>query len=160
MAGAEFSTHFGKFHALHVAALMRHLIARRAAFDGDLDLFLVLTIIGERSFTPRNAPPDMTEEQFRSSPVSTVEPVAINLQSIADFSGIPRETVRRKIATLVARGWVHRDVAGLMTVTDLAKDSLQPLTESSGRYLRDLMAAIDATAQNGRQPGCASANPV
>ena len=34
---------FGKVHALHVAALARHLIACRKVCDGDLDLFLVLT---------------------------------------------------------------------------------------------------------------------
>lgn len=134
---------FGKLHAQHVAALTRHLVACRAAFDGDLDLFLVLTIIGERSFTPRNAPAGMTEAQFRASPVNLVAPAAVNLQSIADFSGIPRETVRRKIGVLVARGWVQRSPAGFLTVTDQAKDSLQALTDSSARYLRDLLAALE-----------------
>lgn len=142
MEKAPLGDNFGRLHALHVAALTRHLVACRAAFDGDLDLFLVLTIIGERSFSERNAPAGMTEEQFRASPVSTVAPLAINLQSIADFSGIPRETVRRKVAALVARGWVRRDAGGLLAVTDAAKDSLQPLTESAARYLRNLLAAM------------------
>jgi hypothetical protein len=146
---APLDSNFGQLHARHVAALTRHLVACRAAFAGDLDLFLVLTIIGERSFSERNAPPGMTEEQFRASPVSTVAPIAINLQSIADFSGIPRETVRRKVGTLVARGWVRRDPGGLLAVTDAAKDSLQPLTDSSARYLRDLLGALGALAEPG-----------
>lgn len=133
---------FGKLHALHVAAFTRHLVACREALDGDLDLFLVLTIIGERCFAVRNVPAGMTEAQFHASSVSTVEPVAINLQSIADFSGIPRETVRRKVATLVARGWVRRGPDGLLAVTDQAKDNLLPLTESSTRYLRELLGAL------------------
>ena len=69
--------------------------------------------------------------------------MAINLQSIADYSGIPRETVRRKEATLVARGWVERDAQGLLAITDLAKDSLDGLTDSSVRYLRELLAALE-----------------
>lgn len=91
----SFDSSFGKLHAVHVAGLTRHLVACREALEGDLDLFLVLSIIGERSFSAMNAPARMTEEEFRASPVSTVKPAAINLQSIADYSGIPRETVRR-----------------------------------------------------------------
>jgi len=144
---AALSANFGKLHARHVAALTRHLVACRAAFDGDLDLFLVLTIIGERSFTARNAPDGMTEAQFRESPVNLVEPAAINLQSIADFSGIARETVRRKIGVLVDRGWVQRSASGLLTVTDQAKDSLQSLTDSSARYLRDLLSALESSGR-------------
>lgn len=138
-----FEARFGKLHAHHVAGLTRHLVECRRAFGGDLDLFLVFSIIGERSFTPRNVPESMTEQEFRASPVSTVEPAAINLQSIADYSGIPRETVRRKVAALVAMGWVARDAAGLIAVTDRAKEGLAGLTESSVRYLRNLVAALD-----------------
>lgn len=129
-----------------MAALTRHLLACRAALGGDLDLFLVLTIIGERSFSARNAPETMTEEEFHASPVSTVQPAAINLQSIADYSGIPRETVRRKVAALMERGWVERDANGLLAVTDLAKDSLADLTDSSARYLREVVAALDESS--------------
>lgn len=141
---AKLSSNFGKLHAHHVAALTRHLVACRAAFDGDLDLFLVLTIIGERSFTPRNAPNGMTEAQFRASTVDQVTPVAINLQSIADFSGIARETVRRKIGVLIERGWVRRSAHGLLTVTDKARDDLQALTDSSARYLREVLGALES----------------
>jgi len=139
----SFETNFGKLHALHVAGLTRHLIACRDAFGGDLDLFLVFTIIGERSFTPRNAPAAMTVEEFRTSPVRTVRSVAINLQSIADYSGIPRETVRRKVRALIERGWIERDGQGLIAVTDRAKEALEGLTESSLRYLGDLGSALN-----------------
>ena len=41
------------------------------------------------------------------------------MQSIADFSGIPRETVRRKLKELIASGWVERgaDLAPLMEMS-------------------------------------------
>jgi hypothetical protein len=139
----SFEAKFGKLHAHHVAGLIRHLIECRRTFGGDLDLFLVFSIIGERSFTPRNVPESMTEQEFRASPVSTVQPVAINLQSLADYSGIPRETVRRKLAALIDMGWIERDAQGLIVVTDQAKDGLAALTQSSVRYLRDLAAAFD-----------------
>lgn len=147
MSEAELRRNFGRVHALHVAALTRHLVACRRACDGDLDLFLVLTIIGERSFTARNAPSGMSLEDFAERPVSTVRSEAINLQSIADYSGIPRETVRRKLAALVARGWVSRDAHGFYAATDLAKDNLSELTNSSLRYLRDMEAALLASVR-------------
>lgn len=144
MSEHELRRNFGKVHALHVAALTRHLVACRNACDGDLDLFLVLTIIGERSFTARNAPSGMSLEDFAVRPVSTVRQEAINLQSIADYSGIPRETVRRKLGVLMNRGWVRRDEHGFYAATDQAKENLSDLTRSSLRYLRDMEAAFAA----------------
>lgn len=139
---------FGRVHALHVAALAQHLIACRAVCDGDLDLFLVLTIIGERTFSPHNAPDAMSHEAFLSGTVRDVEPEAINLQSIADYSGIPRETVRRKIETLIEKGWVERDARRFVTATDKANESLRGLTASTLRYLREVDAALSA-GENG-----------
>lgn len=136
---------FGKLHALHVAALTRHLIECRRACDGDLDLFLVLTIIGERTFTARNAPDAMSHAEFFERSVDSLQPAAINLQSIADYSGIPRETVRRKIDTLIDKGWVQRDASKFVTATDKAKENLFGLTESVVRYLREVEAAFAAS---------------
>lgn len=133
---------FGKLHALHVAALTRHLVECRRVCDGDFDQFLVLTIIGERTFSARNAPEGMSHDEFAERSVDTVTASPINLQSIADYSGIPRETVRRKIDALVAKGWVQRDVRKYVTVTDQAKDNLRGLTESALRYLRSLEAML------------------
>lgn len=103
MAGDRLERNFGRLHALHVAALARHLIECRRACGGDMDLFLVLTIIGERTFSPGMVPDSMTHADFLGGSVRSFEPMAINLQSIADFSGIPRETVRRKIEQLIAK---------------------------------------------------------
>lgn len=142
MAKSQVRQNFGRVHARHVAALTRHLIACRDVCDGDLDLFLVLTIIGERCFTPAQAPDDMSHAEFLARPVTSVQPVAINVQSIADFSGIPRETVRRKIETLITKGWIQRDARRFITVTDQAKDNLSGLTESALRYLEEVDEAL------------------
>ena len=133
---------FGKLHALHVAALTRHLVECRKVFNGDLDLFLVLTIIGERTFNPRSAPNVTSHADFLGGTVRNLEPAAINLQSIADYSGIPRETVRRKVEVLIEKGWVVRDERRFVTATDQAKDGLVELTESAMRYLRDMESAL------------------
>ena len=142
MAGDSVERNFGKLNARHAAAFTRHLIECRRACDGDLDLFLVLTIIGERTFSPRSAPDAMSHTAFLAGTVDSVEPLAINLQSIADYSGIPRETVRRKIEQLIARGWVRRDALRFVTATDQANGELRDLTASTLQYLRDMQAAL------------------
>lgn len=142
MSEESLRRNFGKVHALHVAALTRHLVECRQVCDGDLDLFLVMTIIGERTFTARKAPENMSHADFIEGSVSDLEPAAINLQSIADYSGIPRETVRRKIETLIEKGWVERNERKFVTATDKAKDNLAGLTGSALRYLRDMEQAL------------------
>lgn len=146
MSEEKLRRQFGKVHALHVAALTRHLIACRSACDGDLDLFLVLTIIGERTFTARNAPDGMTHEDFIERSVNSLQPAAINLQSIADYSGIPRETVRRKLQILSEKGWIIKDDRNFVTVTDKAKSNLDELTKSSLKYLIEVDSALSETS--------------
>ena len=144
MNGQSLDSNFGKLHAQHVGALTRHLVECRQAFGGDLDLFLVMTIIGERTFPARNAPAEMSHAQFVHGHVGDTEAAAINQQSIADYSGIPRETVRRKIEILIEKGWIVRDESKLLTATNKANAELFQLTESTVRYLRDIQSAFEA----------------
>lgn len=133
--------HFGRIHAESVAALCHYLIDCRRFFNGDLDLFLVLVIIGERSFAQHNAP-DISFAQWEVAAVNSVRREAINLQSIADYSGIPRETVRRKLDWLIKRGWVARDHRRYFYATDQAKRDLETLTKGNLRYLTHLQRAL------------------
>lgn len=97
----------------------------------------------------------MDYEGFRSGNVSSTPRLDINLRSIAAFSGIPRETVRRKVAELVKRGWVVRAGNGSLAATAKAKADLEPLTDASIQYLGamlDLLASsIPATREKDRQ---------
>lgn len=138
MVNAKADTRFGRIHAQHSGALTRYLVECRRACDGDLDLFLIMAIVGERTFNAIHAPESMSHSDFVSGTVGQIEPLPINLQSIADFSGIPRETVRRKLALLIARGWVVRGQHGYVTATDEANHALEGLTRSTVRYLADL----------------------
>lgn len=139
----RFFRNFGKIYGSSVAALVRHIIECRKAFDGDFDQFLIFTIVGERSFPAKDDRTDMNFSEFGALPVDTVCPNAINIQSIADYSGIPRETVRRKVAILISKGWITRDHNGFVKVTDHARDDLEGLTMSTVRYLQDVAATFD-----------------
>lgn len=122
---------FGRIWPVHVHRLTRFLVGCREAFDGDLDMFLVLAVVGECTYSARHADPDLDYDDFREGRMSSTPPVKINIRSIAAFSGIPRETVRRKINMLIDRGWVTRDENEYITATRKASIDLRPLTEVS-----------------------------
>ena len=144
MIDEQLTQNFGRIWPLHVASLTQFLIDCRRHFDGDLDLFLVLCVIGDRTFSARHAPPDMSFESWSGAKVEDVRSVDINVQSLADFSGIPRETVRRKLSILLEKGWVTRDESGYVRATRKAQEDLAPLTEVSIRYLVQMKAAFDS----------------
>jgi DNA-binding MarR family transcriptional regulator len=137
----EIRQKFGRIWPAHVSSLARFLIECRKTFDGDLDMFLVLVVIGDSTFSQRNADPRLDFDRFHA-PRSLTPPEDINIRSIADFSGIPRETVRRKVAQLAEKGWVTRKEDGFVVATEKAKQELMPLTQASVKYLARMMAVL------------------
>jgi hypothetical protein len=134
-------SNFGKIWPAHVGSLTQFLIECRRHFDGDMDMFLVLCVIGDRTFSQRKADPSVDYESFRATAVST-PPEDINIRSIADFSGIPRETVRRKVGQLEEKGWIARKDDGFIVATLKAKQDLEPLTLTSIKYVARMMKLL------------------
>lgn len=126
--------HFGHIFPIHVEALCELLIILRQQFFGDLDLMLILAIISSRAIPARHAS-QMTYAEFISNASKQRADQPINIQSIAECSGIPRETVRRKVHKLEELGFIERNSNGMLTVTDKAIHQLKPATEASLHYL-------------------------
>lgn len=133
---------FGMVWPIHVSNLVKFLISARKAFDDDIDMFLVLAVIGDRTFSSRKADPNQTYESWRKENPPFVSTEDINLRSIADFSGIPRETVRRRLSKLLEKGWVERNEDGMLMATGKARDDLEPLTEAAMQYLREMFKLL------------------
>ncbi|HWA59926.1 MAG TPA: hypothetical protein VG939_01055 [Caulobacteraceae bacterium] len=74
------------------------LITLRRQFDNDLDRALIALVLGLSDLDGRR----------RRRPAR-----GLNILSLADISGIPRETVRRKLAQMQAAGRVRRAADGL-----------------------------------------------
>ena len=142
MIDEEIKKNFGQIWPKHVSSLVQFLIECRKNFDGDIDLFLVLCIVGDRTFSARHVPPDLNFEKWSSMKALDLRSEEINVQSIAHYSGIPRETVRRKLNVLAEKGWVMRDERGFITATDKAKRDLEPLTMTSLVYLTQMKATL------------------
>jgi biotin operon repressor len=87
--------------------LHRLELERRQAYFGDLDLARVAEIIGMAGVEP-----GMRDEGFRDthrsfdSVVGVEGQRAVNASSIAQATGIPRETVRRKLKMLLEHGLI------------------------------------------------------
>ena len=152
MTESDIKNDFGRVWSAHVENLSWFLIQCRSHFDGDLDRFLVLCVIGERTFASKNVPKNFTMDDLGRLGKGEVQKEAINLQSIADFSGVPRETVRRKLRDLMALGGVERDEHGNFAATPKAATDLAPLTEISVSYLAKMQALL--SPERSRRNAC------
>lgn len=90
-----------------VGPLLEVLTAARAACDGDLEKFYVVLVVAMRTLEdPRFA--DLELGDILSGEVRDYPSLTTNIRSIADSTGIPKETVRRKVTALIRDGWIER----------------------------------------------------
>lgn len=135
---------FNAIWPVHLAAFTRLLTQLRARFDGDLDLVLVLAVIGGRIRTDRWSSALVSPRELTTGEDDDERHYPINIQSVAAYSGIPRETVRRKVAILQSKGWVTRDAKGRLAASGRAAEDLEEETQNSIAYLAALLGAFDA----------------
>jgi hypothetical protein len=104
--------------------------AARLAFDGDVEKAVVLLeVVVRAAQDPRLTGVDL--ETVLSGPLDFPPNVTttINMRSIADSSGIPKETVRRKVVALVNEGLIRRDGNNL-SLGRAAAPVLMPIREA------------------------------
>lgn len=142
--GTFIRTNFRTIWPVHLAGFTQLLIDLRKRFDGDLDLALVLAVIGSRT-QPDSWTPALTElGRMTRGQAPDGRQLPINIQSLADYSGIPRETVRRKMAVLQDRGWVTRAEDGRLAIASHAAQDLEDATGDTIAYLAALCTAFQA----------------
>ncbi|MCL3883206.1 hypothetical protein [Marivita sp. GX14005] len=110
----------------HVRAFSRLLIRLRAELGNDLDQVLILAVVAERYYAAIEAAPCTDPPETRG----------INAYSVALYTDIPRETVRRKVKLLVEKGWLDCDGRGHLTPTEQAARDLQDGTAATLDYIR------------------------
>lgn len=145
--GTFIKSNFGTIWPVHVVGFTRLLVQLRKRFDGDLDLALILAVIGSRTQLDHWVPELAELGKLTRQRESDDKQLAINTQSISEYSGIPRETVRRKVTILQERGWITRGANGHLAVAQDAAPDLENATGDTIAYLAALLKAI-ATAQN------------
>lgn len=143
------SQRFGDLWRVHNTGFTALLIECRRLFDGDMDQLLILSVIGERTLTAERAR-GLTYRDFLQGRPAAGKQRPINTQSIADCTGIPRETVRRKISHLINRGWVKKNEDGTLEASETAALELAPATDIALEYFFSLGNLLLTTS--GRLP--------
>ena len=84
----------------YVQFLTEHLADCSRSFGGDFDQVVILAVLGQRFLGATG--------QGVKGPAATAEMIWMPAMRVADVLGLPRETVRRKLKALEARGWVRQ----------------------------------------------------
>ncbi len=113
-AEARIRENYNRVAPVLLSALTDYLIVARRQSD-DLDRQLVLLVIMLRSTLAKEFA-DLPSDRILAGDLETVPTLWTNIRSIADSTGIPRETVRRKVNDLITAGLVQRS-GQLLSIT-------------------------------------------
>jgi DNA-binding MarR family transcriptional regulator len=105
---AAFESQYLDYQYIFVEFLIGHMVDAVSAFDGDYQEMLVLAVLGQARLGAIRAvaKQDSTVLDMEADAEST------NASRIADITKVPRQTVRRKLQSLEARGWIERNEVG------------------------------------------------
>ena len=144
----DFDRRFDKAFSMVAFAANRHLIEHmRRVNQGlglDLETVMIWGIVAHlnvaRSITPGAAPPEILNERgYLLGPMHPVRTI-----DIAQVSGLPKETVRRKLDRLRAAGKVQRDEAGRWQICESGVDaSVVEFTRETVKRLLSTARAIE-----------------
>jgi DNA-binding transcriptional regulator YhcF (GntR family) len=103
----EIEAHYPVVAADLLEPLLRFMTVARDILGGDAEKILIMLVISVRT---KQHPDfvDLTPEQLSSGEMPMLPSLGVNVRSIADSTGIPKETVRRKAAELVDAGFFTR----------------------------------------------------
>lgn len=107
--------------------LLDLLTLSREYCGGDMDKFLIVLVVAIRT-TEHEDFAGLTPEQLTSGELAVFPGLGTNARSIAASTGIPKETVRRKVGDLVDAGWFVRRGHNLY-FTACAYQALSPVRE-------------------------------
>lgn len=115
--GQERSSHPTVMRPRLISLSLRLLLHLRAQFQGDLDSGIVHLVLLEQAARHPNFNSMLTAGDGEDAADAWASLYGVNTKSIADSTGIARETVRRKLRELERRGWAMRHPDGLYRVT-------------------------------------------
>lgn len=159
-----FEADFLLAQGIWVEGFLELLVELRRVFGNDLDKVMILSAVGQQMLRDPAAPTLSKETAHRrgSSPIHSER--RTNIDALARATGIPRESVRRKVNELQAAGLVCRTGDGLRVQSGAAA-ALQSSTEVEiamldrviAAYLaalvaRGLLAATSGEAAKERKP--------
>jgi hypothetical protein len=124
--------------------LLRFMTVARERLGGDTDKILVMLVIAVRT----TQHPDfrgLSTEALMAGEVAVLPSLGINIRSIADSTGIPKETVRRKVGELIEAGWLVKDdhhlryTAEGFTAVEPARQAIEDIAVRNYEVIRRLI---------------------
>lgn len=88
--------------------LLDLLSVSRQACGGDVDKFLIMLVVAVRT-TEHRLFATFTQEQLLSGEIAVFPSLGTNVRSVAESTGVPKETIRRKVSDLIEAGWIVRN---------------------------------------------------
>lgn len=133
----RFRSNYYSYQYHFVEFLTGHLADCSRAFGGDLQLMLVLALMGQmhlQALVAQKHNPDHHAQIVRDQKITA--------SRLADASGIPRETVRRKLAKLEKLRWVEKETSGAwrLILTENGSNARQDLAELDQRAMTRIAA--------------------
>ena len=87
--------------------LLHLLSVSREACGGDIDKFLIMLVVAIRT-TEHERFATYSQAELLSGEIPIFPTLGTNVRSVAESTGAPRETVRRKVGELIEAGWISR----------------------------------------------------
>lgn len=108
-----YATDFPAAQSIWVEAFLPLLVDLRRAFGNDIDKVIILSAIGQQVLRDPSMPA-LSHEDVQSGPFPDWPGRTTNIDALSRATGIPRESVRRKVNQLMAENLVVRaDTGGL-----------------------------------------------
>lgn len=125
---AAFRSNYRQYQYEFVEFFTEHLSDLSRVFSGDLQMVLTLAVVGQIHL--RN----LMDQQSDEGAIRTAPGIAAS--RLADVTGIPRETIRRKLAALEKLGWIER----------VDRASWRIASSGQKSVARDALSEVDARA--------------
>jgi DNA-binding MarR family transcriptional regulator len=147
---AAFESQYLDYQYIFVEFLIGHMVDAVSAFDGDYQEMLVMAVLGQARLGAVRAAASLDVADVNAAAEIS------NASRIADVAGIPRQTVRRKLASLENRGWIERDANGAYRLVSAegkstARRDLEDLDRRAlmriARLVADLQSVIEKHEQ-------------
>jgi hypothetical protein len=128
-------------HGAWVEGHLKLLCELRSVVGNDLDKIIIMGVIGQRMFQSSK----FTDKNYDKVSVGDYQVDVsrlTNVESISVSTGIPRESVRRKVAELVDAGWIQRSETGKLQVLQQAANELEKCTAIERNFISVTIARI------------------
>ncbi len=99
--------------ALASMSLLRVMHEAVRSYDGDLEAFVIYVAVASGSFGGALRDPDVVLQPLDAPPPPDSAFRPVSRRAIAASTGLPRETVRRKIAQMIERGHLVQERGGV-----------------------------------------------